>query len=560
MRLSSSIVTGLLCLLLLLPVGAAAAGGPDSVVREVGYALVEVAPGGWTRGGGGDADEAPSHEVSVTRSFRLGATEVTQALYERVMGSNPSVTEGRNWRGSESGGRCAAHGVGPALPVTCVTWEEALTFCNRLSELEGLAPAYRRGTDGAWRWDPMASGYRLPTEAEWELAARAAAVGGATLCEEANVANPGSVEAAQALGMVPSVKATFPCDDGALTLAPVASRRAAKIGLYDLLGNVWEWTWDGHGPYSSGAATDPAPSGPADADRVLRGGSWANPPGDLRIGNRFKGPPDGRSYLVGFRIARNTGGPVPPPAGTPKVDPKLGKRLGADLAGKAADVQAAFAAAETDAHLAVAWRRTRELANELEEPLRVEYDRLMSAGREPEINFDWINGALPGLVWSYGAEGMDVVLFLQSEPWVQRAARTPGAADDTFFALMDFAYGRAESHWAIWEVRNWDYGGCSGFGTGLVYAGLATVDRALAAGPAFHDEVTAVRASLLGVVMRDDDLFPYCNPDAISEPTADEKLRTEAQRILDEIQLSDGERKALEARLPKLRGHPPGGG
>jgi len=537
-----------------LGVAPAFADPPGSVLEAHGYTMIEVKPGTWARGGdAGDADELPVHTVTVSRALLFGTTEVTQRLYEGVMaGANPAKTEGRNWRGRTSGGSCAQHGVGDRFPVTCVTWEEAVAFCNRLSGLEGLTPAYRRDASGAWHWDGAANGYRLPTEAEWELGAR---TGGArATCSHANVANPSSVAHATELGMVPQVKTTFDCDDGTPGLAPVGSR-AATEGLYDVLGNLWEWTWDGYGPYPEGSVTDPAPSGDGSADRVLRGGSWANPPSDLRVDNRFKGPPDGRSYLVGFRIVRSLGAPPDaPPTGTPEVDAKLERRVGPDLARKAAELQAAFEAARTDAHLALVWRRARELTGEMVDPLFVEYERLEAQGRGHDLNFDWIDGAIPGLKWSYGAEGMGVVLFLQSQPWIKRADQTEGSADDVFFELMDWSYGMMEPSWAVWQVRTWDYGGCSALGTGVVFAGLSLVDRALLAGPTFGDEIAAIRADLLRTVLEGDEYFPYCDPEKIGEPTPSAGLREEAQRILGEIKLSEDERKALEARIPKLQG------
>ena len=110
-------------------------------------------------------DEHPQHEVRITRPFYLGVTEVTQAQYEAVMGSNPS------WFAATGGGKDKVAGQSTSQhPVENVSWLEAVKFCNKLSEMEGRKPFYEinEGTVRVPDW--KASGYRLPTEAEWEYA------------------------------------------------------------------------------------------------------------------------------------------------------------------------------------------------------------------------------------------------------------------------------------------------------------------------------------------------------------------------------------------------------
>ena len=155
-----------------------------------------------------DPDEKPAHRVTITRGFRIGATPVTQAAYQRVIGSNPS-----NFKG-------------PQLPVETVSWDDARKYCS-------------------------AVGMRLPTEAEWEYAARAGTTG----------ARYGELDAI----------AWYGGNSGSKT-HDVGTKQPNAWGLYDMLGNVWQWTADWYGPYAATAATDPA--GAASGERrSLRGGS-----------------------------------------------------------------------------------------------------------------------------------------------------------------------------------------------------------------------------------------------------------------------------------------------
>jgi len=209
------------------------------------------------------------HQVNLS-SFSIGATEVTQAQYKAVMGTNPS------------------HFKGDDLPAESMSWYDAVAYCNKLSEKEGFAKVYAiNGKDVTADWN--AKGYRLPTEAEWEYAAKGGQSGAAQ-----NVKYSGSDNQDQV--------AWYSGNSGKTT-HPVGQKAANGLGLYDMSGNVSEWCWDLHGNYSSGIQSDPlgVSSG---GIRVFRGGSWYVDSQYLRSAHRSDNSPDNEGSLVGFRVAR----------------------------------------------------------------------------------------------------------------------------------------------------------------------------------------------------------------------------------------------------------------
>ncbi|MCX6876264.1 MAG: choice-of-anchor D domain-containing protein, partial [Verrucomicrobia bacterium] len=252
--------------------------------------------------GDGYADELPVHSVNVS-AFYLAKYEVTKALWDEV----------RTW-GLTHGYPDLSTGTGKAAthPVHSITWYDMVKWCNAHSEKVGLTPCYsvsgavyRTGQSApACNW--AANGYRLPTEAEWEKAARGGASGkrfpwGDTINHtDANYHNYNYFyESPQNQGFHPTY------NDGVMPYtSPTGSFAANGYGLYDLAGNVWEWCWDWYGGYAAGSQTDPrgATSG---TFRVFRGGCWNYYANICRVAFRYNDYPAFSSNEMGFRLARS---------------------------------------------------------------------------------------------------------------------------------------------------------------------------------------------------------------------------------------------------------------
>jgi formylglycine-generating enzyme required for sulfatase activity len=230
--------------------------GKPFTVPSPSLTLVPVSAGTFMMGSPvseyGHREDETAHPVTLTKPFWLGRTPVTQAQYEAVMGNNP------------------ARFKGPDFPVETVSWEEAMTFCRKLTERERAAGRLPEGFV-----------YTLPTEAQREYACRAG-TGGRYAGELDAIAwySGNSDEQAHAVGQ----------------------KQPNAWGLFDMQGNVWEWCLDWYGDYPDGKATDP--TGPAKGDgRVYRGGAWFHS-GDLcRSAYRYKLAPTDRGSLLGFRVA-----------------------------------------------------------------------------------------------------------------------------------------------------------------------------------------------------------------------------------------------------------------
>ncbi|MEW6267217.1 MAG: formylglycine-generating enzyme family protein [Thermodesulfobacteriota bacterium] len=290
-----------------------ALAGGQTFTNSISQKFVLIPPGTFTMGSrdsaeeivrryGGEAewymDEHPVHQVTISRPFYMQTTEVTVGQWREFIRATGYKTEAETgdgsfvWTGSEWEKQSGRYWVNPGFsqgddhPVTCVSWNDVQAFVRWLNDKE------------------KTSVYRLPTESEWEYAARAGSgstwIWGESPNEACRYANVVDKASQRAYNWSP----IHECDDGYVNTAPVGRFQANAFGLHDITGNVWEWCQDWYGDYSSGLVTDPrgAPSG---EKRVLRGGSWDNDPRGTRVANRTWDSPDFRCTLIGFRVARD---------------------------------------------------------------------------------------------------------------------------------------------------------------------------------------------------------------------------------------------------------------
>ena len=222
-------------------------------VNGVSFEMIPVEGGTFTMGAtaeqGSDAYdwEKPAHQVTLS-SYSIGKTEVTQALWKAVMGRNPS-----NFKGDD-------------LPVENVSWDDCQEFIKKLNQLTGL-------------------NFRLPTEAEWEFAAR-----GGNKSKGYKYAGSNNLD-----------EVAWYDDNSNKKTHAVATKRPNELGIYDMSGNVWEWCQDWYGDYSSSSQTNP--EGPNTGSyRVHRGGSWDGLARYCRVSNRDYNSPDYGDYSLGFRL------------------------------------------------------------------------------------------------------------------------------------------------------------------------------------------------------------------------------------------------------------------
>ena len=194
------------------------------------------------------SDEKPIHSVTLS-DYYIGETEVTQELWEAVMGNNPSYFKGSN------------------KPVERVSWDDCQEFIRKLNQKTG-------------------KNFCLPTEAQWEYAAR----GG-------NKSRGYKYAGSNTIGDV-----AWYYDNSSSSTHPVGTKLPNELGLYDMSGNVWEWCSDWDGDYSTSSQTNPM--GPSTgSDRVLRGGCWYNGAHYCRVAYRYSSNPDRRIFNSGFRLA-----------------------------------------------------------------------------------------------------------------------------------------------------------------------------------------------------------------------------------------------------------------
>ncbi len=258
---------------------------PNTITTPAGTTMVLIPGGTFRMGHDGEIDAEPPHEVAVS-PFYMDVCEVTQAAYEKVAGKNPSRTKG------------------PKQPVERIRWTAAIRYCNAMSETEGLEPCYDVATGAC---DFTANGYRLPTEAEWEYAARAGTTGDDTFQGQAGTL---------------AKHAWFDGNAGGRP-HPVGKKPANAFGLHDMLGNVREWCQDWYAvdAYESRAkqGTVKDPHGPAKGEKkVLRGGAWSVSAESCTCWVRYADDPGFTDACLveddcGFRCVRpmGAGGPSP---------------------------------------------------------------------------------------------------------------------------------------------------------------------------------------------------------------------------------------------------------
>ncbi len=256
--------------------------GPEVLVTDSGFEMVHVVDGEFEMGCAGCArDERPMHRVILTWSFYIAKYVLIFAQYDAYCeeSGRPLLDDGGWGRGN--------------IPVFGLNWYDAVEYCNWLSEKEGLTPCYRQG-ERRMIWTRDADGYRLPTEAEWEYAAK-----GGPLNEEYH-AYPGSND--------PDEVGWY-ADNSDEQLHPVGQKTPNELGLYDMSGNVYEFCWDRYGwnfyLECGDPVTDPRGFGILEHPNiVLRGGDYTSPVDDLRVEARYYDVPTDRG-IYGIRLVRN---------------------------------------------------------------------------------------------------------------------------------------------------------------------------------------------------------------------------------------------------------------
>ena len=232
-------------------------------VNRVSFTMIAVEGGTFTMGATSEqteyeSDELPTHQVTLD-SYRIGETEVTQELWQAVMGYKPT-SGGSQWS--------STYGLGAQYPAYYISWDDCQSFITKLNSLTGEK-------------------FRMPTEAEWEYAAR----GG-------NKSQKYLYSGSNTIGDV----AWYTSNNNSTT-HQVKTKSPNELGIYDMSGNVWEWCSDWDGSYSSNAQTNPtgATSGSC---RVYRGGSWLNFASACRVALRSSDFPSTRAIYLGLRLVQ----------------------------------------------------------------------------------------------------------------------------------------------------------------------------------------------------------------------------------------------------------------
>ncbi len=232
----------------------------DPIVNSVGMVLVPIPAGEFVMGAWGTEydqdDDETRHPVRINKPFYLGMTEVTQSQWESVMGTTPWTVQIPAKEGAD-------------YPTTYVHWDDAMEFCRKLSEKEGVK-------------------YRLPTEAEWEYACRAGTTTAYSFGDD--VSRLGDY--------------AWHVGNSGNTTHPVGEKLPKNWGLFDMHGNVWEWCQDWYGGYETEQMLSYPVGAASGSRRVLRGGAFSVHPENVRAADRNTNRPVNRNRNIGFRVAR----------------------------------------------------------------------------------------------------------------------------------------------------------------------------------------------------------------------------------------------------------------
>ncbi len=299
---------------------------PPPTKPAISNEMIRVEGGTFMMGYRGRQD-APVHQVTVS-PFEISKYETTQGEMARVMNwayeNEKIVVRKKSVRNNErepddlfspksfKRKEKAFEPKEEDLPFRQVSWHGAAAYCNYRSEMEGLKPCYKMKGSKRWQCDFGADGYRLPTEAEWEYAARGGASGqdtkysGSDILDEVGWSRKTEGKQHGAFEG-PGIRYAGTGPLLVSKMHAIALKSPNELGLYDMSGNVWEWCNDWYGKYSSGSRTNPAcvkrPKDEHDSYRVIRGGNSASRAGACRVTARAKGHPE--EDRAGFRVVRS---------------------------------------------------------------------------------------------------------------------------------------------------------------------------------------------------------------------------------------------------------------